>query len=219
MKYEEWELIYHQIVEDLGMSIDKDERAASVLNELIKEELRIGDPDQWLSNAIAGKNALIIGPCIPPSELKDKALSEKWDNEILVTSVGLGTKHALEVGIIPDIVLTDLDKSPVSDIMANENGAIAVIHAHGDNMGSLRAWVPRFQGKVIPTCQCAPIEGIYNWGGFTDGDRAYSLLRHFNAAEISLIGFDFEKPCETDPGDVEIKKKKLAWAEKIINKL
>ena len=45
---------------------------------------------------------------------------------------------------------------------------------------------------VIGTTQIEPISDVYNFGGFTDGDRAVFLAEHFGAKEIELVGFDFE---------------------------
>jgi uncharacterized Rossmann fold enzyme len=61
------------------------------------------------------------------------------------------------------------------------------------------------------TVQCQPSEGIYNFGGFTDGDRAVFLAKEMGAASIDLLGCDFD-----DQSVTPRKKKKLAWARKLI---
>ncbi|HWQ19331.1 MAG TPA: hypothetical protein VN455_06085, partial [Methanotrichaceae archaeon] len=63
----------------------------------------------------------------------------------------------------------------------------------------------------LGTCQCRPPEGLFNFGGFTDGDRCVFLARHFGAGSIRLIGFDF-----SDPGVTPRKSKKLGWARRLI---
>lgn len=86
-----------------------------------------------------------------------------------------------------------------------------VVHAHGDNMDALSEEVPRLK-RIIGTTQSKPLDNVYNFGGFTDGDRCVFLAQEFGARSITLIGFDFK-----DTNVTPLKKKKLAWAEKLIN--
>ncbi|HNR59267.1 MAG TPA: DUF115 domain-containing protein, partial [Methanothrix sp.] len=80
----------------------------------------------------------------------------------------------------------------------------------GDNLAALREYVPKLT-KVLATTQAAPLEGVYNFGGFTDGDRAVFLARRFGAKEIRMVGFDYDDPTVTAK-----KKKKLAWARRLV---
>ena len=67
---------------------------------------------------------------------------------------------------------------------------------------------------------------LYNFGGFTDGDRAMFLAIELGAREMVLAGMDFgtvvtkySRPDidgETGPAD-EIKTKKLIYAERLLN--
>lgn len=117
---------------------------------------------------------------------------------------------------LPDIIVTDLDGNVEDQIKANEMGSIAVIHAHGDNIPAIRKYAPLFKGRVVLTTQSEPFDNVYNFGGFTDGDRAFLMAKHFGATKISLFGFDFENPREKEGKDIEIKRKKLKWAKKLI---
>jgi len=216
MRYEEWEPLYLKIVNEFGYSVAEDSRAASLLAELVSAREGIGDAGSFMGDKVRGKAFAILGPCpLDAGGLSRLGSSLRSSGASLVT-VGEGTKNAIDSGIVPALIFTDLDGFPESDIIANEKGAVAVIHAHGDNMARLKSWVPRFHGKIIPTCQCAPVAGVHNWGGFTDGDRAYCALRHFGASEIRLEGFDFSKPFGSKDMDFETKRRKLAWAESII---
>ena len=85
-----------------------------------------------------------------------------------------------------------------------------VVHAHGDNMEALGKEVPRLK-RVIGTTQSKPLKNVYNFGGFTDGDRGVFLAKEMGARSITLIGFDFR-----DENVTPLKKKKLVWAEKLI---
>ena len=86
-----------------------------------------------------------------------------------------------------------------------------VVHAHGDNLDALKRYVPQLE-RIIGTVQCRPPPGLYNFGGFTDGDRCVFLAQELGAASIKLVGFDFE-----DEGVTPRKKKKLAWAKRLID--
>ena len=48
----------------------------------------------------------------------------------------------LEEEIIPDIVVTDLDGKIEDIIDSNKNGAVMVVHAHGNNMENIKKYVP-----------------------------------------------------------------------------
>ncbi|MCZ7398212.1 MAG: DUF115 domain-containing protein, partial [Candidatus Methanoperedens sp.] len=114
-------------------------------------------------------------------------------------------------GITPGIIVTDLDGNMDDEALANEKGAIMVVHAHGDNMDALSAEVPGLK-RVIGTTQSKPLKNVYNFGGFSDGDRSVFLAQEMGAKSITLIGFDFK-----DVNVTPLKKKKLMWAEKLID--
>ncbi len=148
-----------------------------------------------------------------------KALEEELEEKEIRGTL-MAADGAVEVlmdrGIRPDIITTDLDGPIHSQVKANVEGAVVVVLAHGDNMASIREQVPEFQGKITPTSQSRPPQGLYNFGGFTDGDRAVVIARHFGAQEIRLIGFDFEDPRPIEGKDAIVKSRKLQWARKII---
>jgi 2-amino-4-hydroxy-6-hydroxymethyldihydropteridine diphosphokinase len=113
----------------------------------------------------------------------------------------------------PEVICTDSDGNSESDIekeiMACERGSIVLIHAHGDNIDKLKNTCP-FK-LFIATTQARPFDKVYNFGGFSDGDRCVFVAREFGAKKIRLAGFDFE-----DPNVNPIKKKKLKWAKELI---
>ncbi|HPM26777.1 MAG TPA: DUF115 domain-containing protein, partial [Methanothrix sp.] len=131
-------------------------------------------------------------------------------NDAVFLAADGATASLLEHGILPAIVVTDLDGFFPAILQANQMGSIVVVHAHGDNLEALMRYVPLLD-RVIGTAQCRPPEGLYNFGGFTDGDRAVFLAREMGAASIKLVGFDFDDQTVTPR-----KKKKLAWARKLI---
>ncbi|MEE9593346.1 MAG: 6-hydroxymethylpterin diphosphokinase MptE-like protein, partial [Thermoplasmata archaeon] len=119
---------------------------------------------------------------------------------------------------LPSVVVTDLDGRVEDQLEAHRRGALIAIHAHGDNMEALRRWTASFGPRTLGTTQAEPFEGIHNFGGFTDGDRAVYLADHFGAAEIRTVGFDFDRPNPKDqPTDVKLRK--LAWARRLLEDL
>jgi hypothetical protein len=80
-----------------------------------------------------------------------------------------------------------------------------------------------FFNNVLGTTQAQPAGNLYNFGGFTDGDRALFLAVALGASEITLAGMDFgdvvtrySRPnIETATAKADdFKKKKLMYAEK-----
>ncbi|MDY6930554.1 MAG: 6-hydroxymethylpterin diphosphokinase MptE-like protein [Halobacteriota archaeon] len=200
MDYNEWEPIYKEILSDFGFDQKRDEEAALLLSELLD-----GDAIEILFNKIEGKDVIICGN--GPS-LNDDI--KELGKEVLIAADG-ATSVLLKEGIIPDVIVTDLDGVIGDLIYANRLDALMVVHAHGDNMGLLKKVVPQLK-DVVGTTQSKPFGIIHNFGGFTDGDRSVFLAKSMSASSIRLIGFDYN-----DPNASEIKKKKLKWAERLIS--
>lgn len=208
MDWREWKPVYEKILLEFDFSMKKDNESAIIASKIKKsnispEELRKIIFDRVVSVCGAGVNLI----------------NEMREIEGIIISADEATSILLNNNILPDIITTDLDGN-VDDILnANRKGSIVLIHAHGDNIENLKRYLPKFSGKIMITTQSKPFNGIYNFGGFTDGDRAYCLAEHFKAKRIKLIGFDFENPAPKKGKDIKIKKKKLRWAKKIIENL
>ena len=87
-------------------------------------------------------------------------------------------------------IVTDLDGN-IKDILdLCKQGAIPVIHAHGDNIKKIEKFVPKFD-YFLGSTQVNPTERVFLWGGFTDGDRACFLAAHYNPKQIIMVGMDF----------------------------
>jgi uncharacterized Rossmann fold enzyme len=199
MQFSEWEPHYREIVEYFGFDRAADEEAARLLSVLL-------DRDNLLSLASLtdGNEVTVCGnaPC-----LRDEIGK--------ISGIVFAADAAAEVldshGIVVDAVFTDLDGTTDRIIELNKEGTIIVIHAHGDNMPLLNHWVPRFKGKVVGTTQAAPLPHVYNFGGFTDGDRAAFAAEELGASHITLVGFDLDDR-NVDP----MKRGKLFWARKLL---
>jgi Uncharacterized Rossmann fold enzyme len=63
----------------------------------------------------------------------------------------------------------------------------------------------------VATTQAAPIPGVHNFGGFTDGDRAVFAARELGAVDVRIIGFDLADR-DVDP----LKRGKLYWAGELL---
>ena len=140
---------------------------------------------------------------------------------VLVAADG-ATTALIEERLSPDIIATDLDGNLDDILIANLRGANIVIHAHGDNIDKIASLTPFFT-SVLGTTQAQPVGNLYNFGGFTDGDRALFLAVALGAEEIILAGMDFgdvvtkySRPnLESDLSKADdFKKKKLMYAEK-----
>jgi uncharacterized Rossmann fold enzyme len=68
-----------------------------------------------------------------------------------------------------------------------------------------------------------PTENVYNFGGFTDGDRSVFLAEEMRAKSITLIGMDFNsnpRKFSTDHDiNFELKQKKLKTAKRLLEML
>jgi 2-amino-4-hydroxy-6-hydroxymethyldihydropteridine diphosphokinase len=208
LRWEEWKPLYRTIVEEFDYSIEKDARAARILNALLANK-RICD-DNCLSKRIF-KEVTICGGAANLQEHLDEF-------GIVGTSIAAdnATSVLLANGQLPDLIVTDLDGNVREQIMANSEGAVIVVHAHGDNIPALQEYVPYFNGLISGTTQGREVGVLRNYGGFTDGDRAVSIARHFGATMIRLLGFDFESPVSKPGREIEVKRRKLAWARRLI---
>ena len=209
MKSSEWKEWYEKICLDMGYSEDDDKRSAQFLADSLTAREQTGL--SMIEEMIRDQNVLIIGPSIDDA---GKIKNANFDVMICADDAILKCQ---KIGLLPDIIVTDLDGDIPAILKANKLGTLAVIHAHGDNIPALKEWVPEFTGKIIGTAQCRPPKGLHNFGGFTDGDRAVLMAEHFGAAKITLAGFNFERPVPKPGKDPEVKKKKLKWAKQIID--
>lgn len=202
MEFKDWEPLYKEILLDFGWSLEKDEEAAIQLSRLLAgktSDLSI------LKKKLEGRDVLVCGNALTLSNDLDKINTERY----LIIAADGATSTLLEKGIVPDIIVTDLDGYIPDEIEANRKGAVMVVHAHGDNMKRLEA--VRDMKGVIGTTQAAPLANVYNFGGLSDGDRCVFLAHSFGARSITLSGFNFSDEKVTDT-----KKKKLKWARKLI---
>lgn len=203
MQFATWEPFYNQILQDFGFSSARDEEGAHLLAELLQDS---GDCRPSAEERIRGRKAVIFGNA--PS--LDRELDALPPMDAARIAADGAAAVLLRRGIVPDVVVSDLDGPFPAILEACQKKAIIVVHAHGDNLDALARYVPQLK-NVIGTCQCRPSGGLYNFGGFTDGDRSVFLAVELGASSIELVGFDFE-----DQSVTPRKRKKLAWAKRLI---
>lgn len=221
MEFGLWEKYYKEILDDFGFSRENDEASAKLLDEILSTEgcLTLDE----LGEIVGFSNKFIVFGAGP--SLKEHILMLKNDYDlkdyVLVAADG-ATTAMIEERVVPDIVATDLDGNIDDILLANLRGANMAIHAHGDNIERIASLTPFFT-SILGTTQAQPIGNLYNFGGFTDGDRALFLAVALGAEEITLAGMDFgdvvtkySRPnLESDLGQADdFKKKKLLYAEK-----
>jgi 2-amino-4-hydroxy-6-hydroxymethyldihydropteridine diphosphokinase len=206
-----WEPIYEKILEDFGFDREGDEEAALFLSRMLTEKNTASLSE--LKAVISGKPVLVCGNA--PKLRND--LSAVNFSALTVVAADGAAAVLMDMGIVPEVICTDLDGNSEADIekeiFACEQGSIVLIHAHGDNIYKLEKYVRRFK-RFIATTQGEPFDNVYNFGGFSDGDRCVFVAKEFRAKSVRLAGFDFE-----DSGVNLIKKKKLKWAKELIGML
>ena len=224
MEFGLWEKYYNEILDDFNFSRENDEKSAKLLDEILSTEgcLRLDE----LQEIIGFSDKFIVFGAGPSLNEHIELLKNDYDlREYILISADGATSALIEQKISPDIVATDLDGNIDDILLANLRGANIVIHAHGDNIDKI-ASLTSFFNNVLGTTQAQPIGNLYNFGGFTDGDRAIFLAVALGASEIILAGMDFgdiitqysrpKLPNKLARAD-EFKKKKLDYAEKFTN--
>ncbi len=120
------------------------------------------------------------------------------------------------------LIVTDGDGTPYLEKGLNK-GIPICLHAHGDNIDSWKKILEIIDDdqEVILTHQTPyEIEGMYNPGGFTDGDRAVCIALALGATEIELVGFSIgEVGAWSAITDEKRKLMKLKWMNKVLKLL
>jgi hypothetical protein len=133
----------------------------------------------------------------------------------LVFAASTAADVVREAGFAVDLHVTDLDKNPETARELTASGVPVAAHAHGDNLDLVAEWMPRLDPDLtVATTQASPVDAVYNFGGFTDGDRAAFIADELGAAELRFVGWDFD-----DPGVGPAKTRKLQWAERLLHLL
>jgi len=196
MKFEDWRPIYYDILNDFGFSEKEDRNSSILLHNLAGKKLL---DKSILFQKINGKKVAIIGLGIEKNEFN--SIKEEI---VITTGKALEKVRDFSPSFIPDIHVTDMEE----DFSFLEKKCILVLHAHGDNKEKIKSVIPKVS-RFVGTTQSKPFNKIYNFGGFTDGDRGALIAKEMGAKEIKLYGFNFENA-------TGIKKRKLFWTKRIL---
>lgn len=183
MKWDLWRPKYEEIVERLDLDPEADRRAGKILRDFIKDT-EISE----LKALIETRESIVFGA--GPSLEKDLERLDQagWLEKVLISADG--ATSAVMNYRIPEVIVTDLDGEIEDQLESWRRGSWIVLHAHGDNIERIRDIAPRLQERVLGTIQVDSPRQLYNFGGFTDGDRAAFMAHELGATKIYLSGMD-----------------------------
>ena len=214
---DDWLPWYNKILETFGYDQCGDQLATDLLSVLLEE--RAGHVAE-LRKLIENRPVLVFGagPSLE-EDLREVMKEGLLQKTVTVVADGATTAFLQISGTAPNVIVTDLD-GIISDIVYAHNlGGIVVIHAHGDNIDKLKKYVPAFS-KAIGSTQVHPRSNVYNFLGFTDGDRAVFLAAGMGAKLIALAGMDFGytvgKYSKKQVVSIEVKRKKLKIGKELL---
>ena len=206
-----WKKRYFTILKEMNYSEKKDKESALILDSILKKT----DSIEKVEEIIQGNTVFVIGSgpslsiAIPKLKKLKKSIKIAADSSL---------EPLIDNGIIPDIIVTDLDGNEDTIKKISKTKSIFVIHAHGDNIEKLQ--MVKKMKNCVGTTQTNPFNKIQNFGGFTDGDRGVFLASYFDAKKIILFGMDFGnqigKFSNTKKSDREIKLKKLKIGKNLL---
>lgn len=205
-----WHGRYGEILAEFGYSRRADAAAARSLGAILRGRSAMGR----LSRLVGSRDVLVLGsgPSIGAG-VRAMARHARATRVAADGAVAELVRRRMRV----DVVVTDLDGDARALRAAARSGAVMVVHAHGDNAGSL-AMAAGF-GRVVGTTQGRPVAGLRNFGGFTDGDRCVFMASALRARSIVLLGMDFGRigaASRTRAGDRRTKAKKLRRARALL---
>lgn len=211
-----------RIVKDFNFSVEKDREAAEKLASLL-EGRNVDDVLNMLASSFNNRCVIVYG-CGPSLERNIKEIKRIGLERVCLNVAADGATTALlNEGILPDLIVTDLDGRLKDIFYASSKGSVVAVHAHGDNIHLLEC-VKDLEGPVIGTTQVKPVGCVRNFFGFTDGDRAAFISEAMGSHTILLAGFDlgnkvsrFSKPeYESDTRAPPLKMKKLKYAKLLL---
>lgn len=175
----------------LQLDPKSDREATMMLHAMVQPSAtEVGGLLERLQTLIRSRTVLIFG-CGPSLDGQLKRLGTILRASGCPRMAADGATSALlAAGIKPDIIVTDLDGNIADIIGASRNGAIVILHAHGDNLERVSRWLPKL-ANVVPVTQTDPTTVVRNFGGFTDGDKCLFLAAAFGAGAVVLVGMDF----------------------------
>jgi uncharacterized Rossmann fold enzyme len=186
--WDEWKPAYERIVARLGINRDDDAKARDEIAEIVNDrnKIHLNEFEEDISDGVAA--VFGGGPSLDEDLVRMKHASSLFDKIVKIAADG-ATTGLLNARIVPDIVVTDLDGEWKDLVSAHQkNGSKMVVHSHGDNRNLIER-VGEFE-KFLATTQVEEAPDVWNFGGFTDGDRAAFFAFAFEPKVLILAGMD-----------------------------
>jgi len=154
---------------------------------------------------VGSRDCVVLGAGPSLDEDLEKLERRGWMDKLLISADG-ATSAQLKYRP-PDIIVTDLDGNVGDQLDAWSHGSWLVLHAHGDNLDQIRKVAPKIDKRVLGTTQVEPFGKLFNFGGFTDGDRAAFMAHELGASKIYLAGMDLGQRIGRHSGDKDRERK------------
>jgi 2-amino-4-hydroxy-6-hydroxymethyldihydropteridine diphosphokinase len=195
-------LIQDEIRKSFGWTLQSDYDSALQLSDSCKKPV----PSISLPNKVT-----VVGAAVSPNYTPS--------NATVVADGAVGAINDLSNVVL---IVTDGDGSPYLERALNQ-GIPICLHAHGDNIATWKKLLTKIdeEQEVILTHQTPyEIPGMFNPGGFTDGDRAVCIAMALGATEIELVGFSVDEVgMWSGVTDKKRKLMKLKWMNKVLKLL
>ena len=218
--------IQDEVRVDFGWDLKSDQQSAIALQQSCMDIDAVKCATERLISILQeAEEIAILGAAVEPDDLL--LLDEKCQFVAADGSVGvfdeLPPPLAQSAWSRLALVVSDGDGGDAMQRASHQKIPFA-LHAHGDNQQEWQELLPVLKQNcptLILTHQCPqPIEGMYNPGGFTDGDRAACIVAACGIPnnKIRLIGFRSDKIGRwTGVTDPVRKLRKLKWMDAVLD--
>ena len=164
---------------------------------------------------------VFVGAAVESQELEEMV----GDGVVFIAADGA-------VGALPTqadlaCIVSDFDGTTHLELAA-KSGATIIAHAHGDNIEAwnecVETWSHFSNPPALVLSHQTPhyFEGMHNWGGFTDGDRALCMAHSLgvNFEDVYLVGYTLSRVGQWSGGTQEsLKLAKLQWMAAVVQML
>ena len=189
-----YEECYSKIKSLINLNFEKDEFTRDELQHFLNES---GYKPSSKNLKCSNSTALLFTPG-PTLDENFSIIFKKnhIEHKFTIIAVDGAARKFLDAEVPTDMVVTDLDGLSLDEIsyMQQEWHTIFFIHAHGDNIEKIHDFSEKMAltNDFIFTTQSVPSEDTYNFGGFTDGDRAAFIATALGFHKILLVSMDLD---------------------------
>jgi len=199
---ESWKRIYAWITSVLPLNFRADELPSRLFSGLVRLNSEAVEKGYEL---LEGREAAVLGAG------PELSLLESVDVERVVAADAAAFYAAGKLKKPPHVLVTDLDGIWRTGIEKTRGIPLIIAHLHGDNIELAGKCIEYFEkngASVIYTVQTDPVPPFFNFGGFTDGDRAVFASLFFGARKILVyaVGERSYPPGSSMPSDLRARK-------------